>query len=91
MQGTNPSGDSSREPGVAAGLHEQSHAPDLQDLELATAIRGEPSMDQPTVIGLDLARKVFQGQGIDAASRVVCCRQQRGAWTLSFSRGRSFA
>ena len=38
---------------------------------------GEPSMDQPTTIGLDLAKNVFQGHGVDLEGNVVCRRQLR--------------
>ena len=33
---TNPVRDSSRESSVVAGVHEQTHTPDLQDQELAS-------------------------------------------------------
>jgi hypothetical protein len=46
--------------------------------------RGEPSVDQPITIGLDLAKSVFQVHGIDAKGRVVVRRQLRRAQVVAF-------
>ena len=41
-------------------------------------------MDDPTIIGLDLAKSVFQLHGIDAAGHVVVRRQLRRSQVLAF-------
>ena len=41
-------------------------------------------MDQPTTIGLDLAKNVFQGHGVDLEGNVVCRRQLRRSQVLTF-------
>ena len=41
-------------------------------------------MDQPTTIGLDLAKNVFQIHGVDLEGNVVCRRQLRRSQVLTF-------
>ena len=41
-------------------------------------------MDQPTIIGLDLAKNVFQVHGVDTEGAVVCRRQLRRSQVLVF-------
>jgi hypothetical protein len=48
---------------------------------------GEPSMNEVTTIGLDLAKHVFQVHGIDANGRTVLRKRLRRAQVLTlFSR-----
>jgi transposase len=46
--------------------------------------RGEPSMEQPITIGLDLAKSVFQVHGVDRDGAVVLRRQLRRSQVLAF-------
>jgi hypothetical protein len=46
----------------------------------------EPSMEEVSTIGLDLAKSVFQIHGIDAAGRVVVRRQLRRGRELPHGR-----
>src|SRR6056297_1035264 len=46
--------------------------------------RGEPSMDRPVTIGLDLAKSVFQVHGVEAEGYVVVRRQLRRSQVLAF-------
>ena len=46
--------------------------------------RGEPSMDQPMIIGLDLAKNVFQVHGVGAEGQIVVRRQLRRSHVLGF-------
>ena len=41
-------------------------------------------MSKVTTIGLDLAKNVFQVQGVDASGRPVMCRQLRRSQVLPF-------
>ncbi|WP_299656289.1 IS110 family transposase [uncultured Jannaschia sp.] len=41
-------------------------------------------MDQPTTVGLDLAKNVFQVHGVDAEGTIVCRRQLRRSQVLVF-------
>ena len=41
-------------------------------------------MDQPTTIGLDLAKNVFQIHGVDLEGNVVCRRQLRRTQIITF-------
>ena len=45
---------------------------------------GEPSMKQVSTIGLDLAKKVLQVHGVDAAGTVVVRRTLRRGQVLAF-------
>src|SRR5882724_9452106 len=47
-------------------------------------IKGEPSMEQITTIGLDLAKNLFQVHGVDAAGKVLVRKQLRRAEVLRF-------
>src|SRR3954470_1949367 len=49
----------------------------------------EPSMDQVTTIGLDLAKNVFQLHGVDAAGNVLLRKQLRRGDVLRFFSGLS--
>jgi transposase len=44
----------------------------------------EPNMQVVTTIGLDIAKSVFQVQGIDAAGKIVIRRQLKRRYVLSF-------
>jgi hypothetical protein len=44
----------------------------------------EPSMNEITTIGLDLAKHVFQVHGVDAAGATVLRKQLRRAQVLAF-------
>jgi hypothetical protein len=44
----------------------------------------EPSMDQVTTIGLDLAKQVFQEHGADVAGAVIARRSLRRRQVLAF-------
>ena len=44
----------------------------------------EPSMDEVTTIGLDLAKHVFQVHGVDAEGATVLRKQLRRAQVLAF-------
>jgi transposase len=46
--------------------------------------KGEPSMNEVTTIGLDLAKNVFQVHGVDASGRAVVRRQLRRSQLLPF-------
>ena len=41
-------------------------------------------MDQPTTVGLDLAKNVFQVHGVAAEGTIVCRRQLRRSQVLVF-------
>jgi transposase len=45
-------------------------------LSLQDIIRGAPSMEQITTVGIDLAKNVFQVHAIDAAGEVIGLRRQ---------------
>jgi transposase len=49
--------------------------------------RGEPSMDRPTTIGIDLAKSVFQAHGVDADGAIVVKRKRQWAQGLAFFPG----
>ncbi|WP_437176747.1 hypothetical protein [Pseudoponticoccus marisrubri] len=43
-------------------------------------------MDQPTTVGLDLAKNVYQIRGLDAEDAILCRRQLRRSQVLVFVR-----
>src|ERR671912_395917 len=45
---------------------------------------GSPSVSEITIVGLDLAKNVFQVHGVDAAGATVLRRQLRRAQVLAF-------
>ena len=51
---------------------------------MQSSTKGGPSVGEVTTIGLDLAKRVFQAHGVDAAGTVVLERQIRRAELLRF-------